>query len=143
MLNQYLFWLPQTILIYRAHEASQHPLRSEIEEVLKESDCLKVYFLYSVQTKKNSGDCIKSVGVRLSPRRTENSFTEDTEDTEDKLCVNMAYSAYTLDKIIPNKMSNFYICGPPTFNSQTIAYLLELNVGVDNIFCESFGPMKV
>ena len=55
----------------------------------------------------------------------------------------MAYSAYTLDKIIPNKMANFYICGPPSFNSKTIEYLLELSVCVDNIFAEAFGQMKV
>jgi ferredoxin-NADP reductase len=83
---------------------------------------------------------VKSVGIHLSPKRSE---THLGEDSEDKLSVNMAYSAYTLDKIIPNKKANFYICGPPAFNSQTIEYLMELNVGVDNIFCEAFGPMKV
>ena len=83
---------------------------------------------------------VKSVGARLSPKKSVNNLEEEPED---KLSVNMAYSAYTLDKIIPDKTANFYICGPPTFNSQTIEYLLELSVNVDNIFCETFGPMKV
>ena len=128
-------------MIYRAHDASHHPLRDEIEELLEQSNCLKVFFFYSVKTSSATMDAsVKPIGVRLSPKHSSKAVEKDVDD---KLSVNMAYSAYSLDKIIPNKQANFYICGPQTFNSQTIEFLLELNVSVDNIFCETFGPLKV
>ena len=110
-----------------------------MEELLDNSNCFKVFFLYSNNKSMEAGR------VRVSPRPNtpEEDPSSDVHDEEDKLSCNLAYSAYTLDKLIHDRQANFYVCGPPSFNSQSIEFLLGLDIPVDNIFCETYGPMRI
>ena len=51
------------------------------------------------------------------------------------------YSADTLDKIIPDKKSLFYLCGPQSFTSDTAAYLKSIGVEEERIQLGQFGPL--
>lgn len=51
------------------------------------------------------------------------------------------YSANALEKIIPTKEAVFYLCGPPTFLSDSISYLKTMGVRDELINMEQFGPL--
>lgn len=50
------------------------------------------------------------------------------------------YSAPSLQKIIPTKDSNFYLCGPQGFLEDTFHFLQSIGVRGDRIIQEQFGP---
>ena len=51
------------------------------------------------------------------------------------------YSADALDKIIPDKNSQFYLCGPQSFTSDTAGYLQSIGVEAERIRTGAFGPL--
>ena len=51
------------------------------------------------------------------------------------------YSANALEKIIPTKEAVFYLCGPPSFLSDSISYLKTMGVRDEQINMEQFGPL--
>eukprot|EP00092_Neocalanus_flemingeri_P016308 GFUD01017653.1.p1 GENE.GFUD01017653.1~~GFUD01017653.1.p1 ORF type:complete len:405 (+),score=125.37 GFUD01017653.1:113-1327(+) len=57
--------------------------------------------------------------------------------------ISKEYSARTLDKIIPDKKSLFYLCGPQSFTSDTAGYLKSVGVRPERIQIEQFGPLVV
>ena len=54
--------------------------------------------------------------------------------------ISKEYSADTLDKVIEDKTSLFYICGPEKFSLDTTNILTSLGVSLDLIKIGHFGP---
>eukprot|EP00092_Neocalanus_flemingeri_P013233 GFUD01014263.1.p1 GENE.GFUD01014263.1~~GFUD01014263.1.p1 ORF type:complete len:399 (+),score=125.78 GFUD01014263.1:45-1241(+) len=96
-------------LIYRAHSEESHPLKEEVEDIVRDAEDISVHLFYTV-----------------------NAAGED---------ISHDYSANTLDKIIPDKKSLFYICGPQGFTSNTVGYLKSIGVKKERIRHGNFGPL--
>ena len=55
----------------------------------------------------------------------------------------LQYNAANLASLINyKKTSKVYICGPTGFIADSIKYLDEINIPVENVFYEHFGPME-
>jgi len=50
------------------------------------------------------------------------------------------YNVENLDRMITNKSSKFYICGPSGFIDDTIKYLNDIGIDSKYVFYEHFGP---
>merc|ERR1719323_734830 len=50
------------------------------------------------------------------------------------------YTAGNLDKLVLDKSSKVYICGPPGFIMDSVKMMEEIKVPTDNILYEFFGP---
>ena len=46
-----------------------------------------------------------------------------------------------LESEIKDKTSNVYICGPPSFISDSLGIMEKIGVPTENVFYEYFGPM--
>lgn len=53
------------------------------------------------------------------------------------------YSAETLQHLIPEKKSLFYLCGPESFTTNTAGYLKSLGVKLETISVGNFGPLVI
>ena len=109
-----------TTLIYRASDEASHPFRGEIETVMGQGGAA-VHWMYSDN--------------KVSLRYLEKLFfivifQEDSAK----------YNSENLDRLITDKSSKVYICGPPGFITDSVRLLEEIGVPSENVLYEYFGP---
>ena len=50
------------------------------------------------------------------------------------------FTADNLKKIVADKSSKVYVCGPPAFIMDSVKLMEEIGVASDNVLYEFFGP---
>lgn len=108
----------QGILLYRAHHAHWHPLKSKLLSLLSSSPNLSAVFQYTGPESQQQADMAR---VSILPPA-------------------MPWDVDTLASLLPGKECKAYVCGPTGFTQATLDNLKTAGVKEDGIFHECFGP---
>jgi len=106
------------ILLYRAHHALSHPLKSELLGLLSSSPNLSAVFQYTVPASQQQAD-MDRVSI-LPPAKP--------------------WDVDTLASLLPGKECKAYVCGPTGFTQATLHHLKTAGIKEDGLFHECFGP---